>query len=120
MRTCSLIHKGIRRDPCIVTATEVLRMATLDGARALGFDDVGLIRPGWQADLVLVNLDRPHFVGVTPENLCASLVYSGSSADVVGTLAAGKWLYRDGHHETLDERTIVRQARICRKELLEG
>ena len=120
MRTCSLIHKGIRRDPCIVTAAEVLRMATLDGARALGFDDVGLIRPGWQADLVLVNLDRPHFVGVTPENLCASLIYSGSSADVVGTLAAGKWLYREGCHKTLDERASVRQARICRKELLEG
>lgn len=120
MRTCSLIHKGIRRDPCTVRAAEVLRMATLDGARAFGFDDVGLLRPGWQADLVLVNLDRPHYVGVTPENLCASLVYSGSSADVDGTLAAGKWLYRDGRHETLDEREIVRQARICRKELLEG
>jgi len=120
MRTCCLLHKGVRRNPCTVRASEVLRMATLDGARALGFEDVGLLKPGWQADLALVNLDRPHYVGATPENLCASLVYSGSSADVEGTLAGGKWLFRKGRYETLDERAIIRQARICRKELLEG
>lgn len=119
MRTCSLIHKGSHRDPCTVRASEVLRMATVEGARALGFTDVGLIRPGWQADLVLVDLDRPHYVGLTAENLCTALVYSGSSADVAGTLVAGKWLYRDGDHKTLETGTILRKARDCRKELLE-
>lgn len=119
MRTCSLLHKGIRRDPSIVRALEVLRMATVDGARALGLENVGLLKPGWQADLVLVDLQKPHYVGTTPENLCASLVYSGSSADVAGTLVAGEWLYRDGIHLKLDEVSILRKAAACRKELLQ-
>ncbi len=119
MRTCALIHKGVHRDPCTVPAAEAFKMATLGGAIALGFDNVGLLKPGWQADLVVVNLERPHYVGVTPENLCASLVYSGSSADVGATMVAGRWLYRDMHHETLDSREIIRNARNCRKELLE-
>jgi 5-methylthioadenosine/S-adenosylhomocysteine deaminase len=120
MRTCSLLHKGIRRDPSIVLASEVLRMATLDGARALGLENVGLLKPGWQADLVLVDLDKPQYVGATPETLSASLVYSGSSADVTGTVVAGKWLYRDGVHLTLERETILEKAAACRKELLQG
>ncbi len=119
MRTCSLLHKGIRRDPSIVLASEVLRMATLDGAKALGLENVGLLKPGWQADLVLVDLDNPQYVGATPETLCASLVYSGSSADVTGTVVAGKWLYRDGVHLTLERETILEKAAACRKELLQ-
>jgi len=95
-------------------------MATLDGARALGFENVGLLRPGWQADLVAVDLDQPHYLGVTPENLCASLVYSGSSSDVVGTMVGGKWIYRDGQVLTVDERLVLDRAGDCRKELLRG
>jgi len=120
MRTCSLVHKGLHRDPCSVRASEVLRMATVDGARALGFEGVGLLRPGWQADLVLVDLDRPHYLGTTPDNLCASLVYSGSSADVAGTMVGGRWIYRGGQVLTVDERLVLDRAGDCRKELLRG
>lgn len=119
MRTCSLLHKGIHRNPCTVRASEVLRMATFDGAKALGFERVGLLRPGWDADLVLVDLDQPHYVGVTPENLCASIVYSGSSSDIRGTMVAGRWIYLDNRHENLDKAMILRKAGECRKELLQ-
>ncbi|MBQ3455082.1 MAG: amidohydrolase, partial [Synergistaceae bacterium] len=102
MRTAALLHKGANLNPVCVTALDVLRMATYEGARAFGFSQKGMIREGWFADLVLVNLDKPHYIGVNEENLAAYLVYAGSSADVAGTMVNGKWLYRNGEYPTLD------------------
>ena len=115
MRTASLLHKGATRDPVCVSALDVLRMATYEGARAFGFSQKGMIREGWFADLVLVNLDRPHYIGVNEENLAAYLVYAGSSADVAGTMVNGKWLYRNGEYPTLDAEEIVAKAREARE-----
>ncbi len=120
MRLSALLHKGVSGDPTTVTAAQVLRMATVEGARALGFDDVGLLREGWQADLMLVDLDLPHYVGWTPENLLMYLVYAGSSADVVGTMVQGRWLYRRKEFATLDALRIRRESSRCRQELLNG
>ncbi len=115
MRTAALLHKGANMDPVCVTALDVLRMATYEGARAFGFSQKGMIREGWFADLVLVNLDKPHYIGVNEENLAAYLVYAGSSADVSGTMVNGKWLYRNGEYPTLDREEIVQKAREARE-----
>ncbi|MBR4195715.1 MAG: amidohydrolase [Synergistaceae bacterium] len=114
MRTAALLHKGVEMNPVCVTALEALRMATYEGARAYGFSQKGMIREGWYADLVLVNLDRPHYIGVNEENLAAYLVYAGSSADVAGTMVNGKWLYRNGEYPTLDREEIMQKAREAR------
>ena len=100
-------------------ALDILRMATFEGARAFGFANKGMIREGWMADLVLVDLDQPHYVGVDEENLAVYIVYAGSSADVKGTMVNGKWLYRDGAYPTLDRDEIVRKAREARKAITE-
>ena len=115
MRTAALLHKGANMNPVCVTALDVLRMATYEGARAFGFSQKGMIREGWFADLVLVNLDRPHYIGVNEENLAAYLVYAGSSADVAGTMVNGKWLYRNGEYPTLDREEIMQKAREARE-----
>ena len=114
MRTAALIHKGANMNPVCVTALDVLRMATYEGAKAFGFSQKGMIREGWFADLVLVNLDKPHYIGVNEENLAAYLVYAGSSADVAGTMVNGKWLYRNGEYPTLDREEIMQKAREAR------
>jgi 5-methylthioadenosine/S-adenosylhomocysteine deaminase len=90
-------------------------MATFEGARAFGFSNKGLIREGWVADLVLVDLDQPHYVGVDEGNLASYIVYAGSSADVKGTMVNGKWLYKDGTYPTLNKEEILRQVREARK-----
>jgi 5-methylthioadenosine/S-adenosylhomocysteine deaminase len=90
-------------------------MATFEGARAFGFANKGLIREGWMADLVLVDLDQPHYVGVDEENLVNYIVYAGSSADVKGTMVNGKWLYKDGTYPSLDRDEILRKTREARK-----
>lgn len=115
MRTAALLHKGVRRDPVSVSALDVLRMATYEGARAFGFSQKGMIREGWFADLVLVNLDSPHYIGVNEDNLAVYLVYAGSSGDVAGTMVNGKWLYRNGEYPTLDAEEIVGKAREARE-----
>ncbi len=117
MRTAALLHKGVNKDPVCVSALEVLRMATYDGARAFGFAQKGMIREGWMADLTLVDLDKPHYIGVNNENLAAYIVYAGSSADVAGTMVNGKWLYRNGDFPTLDKEEILTRARKAREEI---
>ncbi|MDO9508215.1 MAG: amidohydrolase [Thermovirgaceae bacterium] len=118
MRLCALIHKGITMDPTAVTARSVFKMATVAGARAAGFDDVGLIREGWQADLILVDLDKPQYEGWTTENLFGFIVYAGSSRDISGTIAAGRWLYRGGRFMDGEYEEVKRQISRCRKELV--
>jgi 5-methylthioadenosine/S-adenosylhomocysteine deaminase len=119
MRSAALLHKGVTRSPTSTPALDILRMATLEGARAFGFANKGLIREGWMADLILIDLDQPHYVGVNEENLTSYIVYAGSSADIRGTMVDGKWLYRDGVYTTLDKNEIVRKAREARKAITE-
>lgn len=118
MRETALLHKGWKKDPTVVTAREVLRMATWEGARALGFSEVGALREGWQADLALIDLDRPEFMGWDVENLAHFLVYAGNASQVLGTLTAGKWLYRKGEFPGQDREAVLREASRCRRELV--
>ncbi|MDR1742011.1 MAG: amidohydrolase [Synergistaceae bacterium] len=117
MRAAALVHKGATRNPTAVPALDVLRMATLEGARAFGFANKGLIREGWAADLVLVDLDKPHYIGFDEENLASFIVYAGSSADVRGTMVAGKWLYLDGDYKTVNRDEIMQKALESRKSI---
>ena len=120
MRSAALVSKGISKDPTAVPARDVLRMATFEGAEALGFEKKGMIREGWAADFVMVDLDRPEYVGIDGENAAHFFVYAGSSADVTGTMVAGKWLYRDGNFPGADAEKILAKAREMRDNLLKG
>lgn len=120
MRSAALLHKGVSKDPTAVPARDVLRMATFEGAAAAGFKNKGMLKEGWAADFAVVDLDRPNYVGIDEENAFHYLVYAGSSADVTGTMVAGKWLYRDGEFKTADKKEILAKAREMRDNLLEG
>jgi 5-methylthioadenosine/S-adenosylhomocysteine deaminase len=111
MRLAALLHKGVTGDPTAVPADEALRMATLYGARALGLDKVGMLRPGWRADLIAVSTARPHFVPHT--DLVSHLVYAASGADVVHVWVNGKPLMRGRELMTLDEERIRFEAQRC-------
>ncbi|MBR1486416.1 MAG: amidohydrolase family protein, partial [Synergistaceae bacterium] len=118
MRITALLHKGVNKNPLAVSASEAIKMATYAGAKAFGFSQKGMINEGWVADLILVNLDKPHYIGVNEENLTQYLVYAGSSADIAGTMINGKWLYRNGDFPTLDKEEILEKARNARKAIL--
>lgn len=120
IRAAALVHKGWKQDPTLVTAQQVLAMATRNGSLALGFDRCGLLEPGFEADFVAVDLRRPHYVGWDEENLAGYLVYAGSSADVCATLVGGRVLYQGGSYPNLDAPRILESARKVRQELIEG
>ncbi|MFP4482478.1 MAG: amidohydrolase [Thermovirgaceae bacterium] len=117
MRLAALLGKGSIRDPLCCKAAEVLRMATFEGARALGFDKCGRIQEGWMADLVLVDLDQPHYIGWEPATLGQFLVYAGSSADILGTMVAGRWVYKDGTWPGIDAPKVIRRTAEARDAL---
>jgi len=117
MRLAALLHKGNELDPTCCKSKEVLKMATFNGACALGFDKVGRIKKSWKADLVMVDLDKPHYVGVEPSNLVQYLVYAGSSSDVIGTMVNGSWVYYYGSYSYKDVEEIKREAKKSRERI---
>jgi 5-methylthioadenosine/S-adenosylhomocysteine deaminase len=119
MRSAALVQKCVYRDPLLGKASDVLRMATYEGALSLGFINKGMLREGWMADIVLVDLDAPHYVGVNEDNLACFIVYAGSSEDVEGTMVAGKWIYKNNVFPTCDKNRIIESAREARMKLLE-
>jgi len=108
MRLAALLHKGSRMDPTAITARQALRMATRQSARAVFLDDVGMVAAGMKADLVMLDLHKPH---LTPRHdLVAHLVYASQPDDITLVMVDGKILLENGELTTLDEEKIMFQA----------
>ncbi len=100
-RFAALQQRSLRREAALLSPEDLLGLATLEGARALGLDDkVGTLEPGKDADFIAVNLSAPH---LTPAgDPVAALFHSAVVGDVSLTVVAGQVLYRDGEFVTLD------------------
>jgi 5-methylthioadenosine/S-adenosylhomocysteine deaminase len=109
MRTAALLQKA-RRGASVLPARQALRMATIEGARALGLDaEIGSVEAGKRADLCVLDLERLH---LTPRpDVTSSIVYAAQPCDVRTVLVAGRVLLRDGELQTLDEREVISEAR---------
>ena len=98
----------------VVSAKEVLKMATINGAKAMGFD-CGEIKKGKLADIILVDITKPHFY---PQfNLVSHLVYSAKSSDVYLTMVNGKILYKNGEFLNENKQEIYKKANEIRERL---
>ncbi len=104
------LFKDARLDENQIGARQALRMATIDGARALGWDDeIGSLEVGKRADLVLFDLDHHEW---TPyDDPLQALVWSASAASVAETWVDGRPVYRDGRVVTLEEAELRAEAR---------
>jgi 5-methylthioadenosine/S-adenosylhomocysteine deaminase len=119
MRLTALFNKVKYRDPTVMPAWEVLRMATIEGAQAVGLgDEVGSLEPGKQADLILVDLTAPNLSPVLEapvRNIVPNLVYAGSGHEVKTVIVAGQTLMRDRQVLTADEAAIRAEAQAQAK-----
>ncbi|WP_127105241.1 amidohydrolase family protein [Pararhodobacter zhoushanensis] len=98
---------GHSRGP--LPATEVIRMATIEGARALRLDDrIGSLEPGKQADLIRISLDAPRLHPVY--DVFSMLVYAAMASDVRDVMVAGNWLMRDRQVTTLEPAKVMADA----------
>jgi 5-methylthioadenosine/S-adenosylhomocysteine deaminase len=109
MRQAALLHKLQSGDPRALPAREVLAMATVEGARALGLEQLGSLEPGKRADVIVVSMDAPR---QTPMyDALSHLVYATRGDDVRTTIVNGRLLMRDRKMVTLDEPAILAEAR---------
>ena len=116
MHLCALLHKGVQHDPTLLPLQAVLKMATVHGAKLQGRTDTGVLAVGKKADVVAVDMDRPH---LTPcIDPLSNLLYSAQAADVCMTMVDGCVLYEKGEYLTLDRDRILYEARQAAKRLL--
>ena len=101
MRLFADAHKTANRDRALFPAKEIVRAATRGGAQALhAGNELGQLRPGLRADMVLVSVDAPHMFPVY--NPYSALVYGANGSDVSLVMVSGEVLVRGGKLTRLD------------------
>ena len=104
MQTAAILHKGVTRDPAITVASEMLPLATRNGALAQGRADCGEIKVGYKADLVLIDRGALHNMPSYDDH--AMLAYSADASDVRFTMVDGRILYQNGEYTLIDEERL--------------
>lgn len=112
MKVASLLGKLKDLDAAAMDSWEVLKMATVTGARAIGLEhEIGSIEPGKRADIIAVRTDTPRMTPVFAEgpyfNLHHNLVHAVRGSDVALTMVDGKIVVEDGELKTADLKEII-------------
>ncbi len=115
MRAAALVPKARLQDPGAMPAATVWTMATQNGARSLGNNDLGTLAPGHQADLLLIAADLP--TPLAPHNLADQLLLWRNPRDLRGVMCAGRWLLRDGKVVGVDEKAVRARIREAARRL---
>lgn len=112
MRQAAFQQKLVTMDPTVVSAAEALEMATLGGARALGRGQhLGSLEPGKLADLIIVGMSKARQQPLYDP--ISQVVYASRGDDVETTIVNGRVLMRDRKVLTMDEATVLREARVA-------
>lgn len=109
MRLATLLQKVDHKDPQIIPAETVFKMATVNGAKAAGFDDLGKLKEGWKADIIGLNLKE--FRTVPFHDVYSHLVYAANGSDVEFTMVDGEVLMTDGEIVVDDPEKVRSEGR---------
>lgn len=99
------LQKVTNKDPKSVPAFEVLKMATVNGAKAMGLNDCDILEVGKKADIIEIDLSRPNMQPLN--NLITNIVYSGSKENIKMTMINGKILYMNGKFYTKERPSTI-------------
>ncbi|KUO52396.1 MAG: N-ethylammeline chlorohydrolase [Desulfitibacter sp. BRH_c19] len=117
MRSASLLQKVHTYDPTVMSSYQALSMATSNGAKALGLgQEIGKIKPGMKADIILVDLSGPHLQPLHDIN--AHLVYSAGASDVDTVIVNGKVIMKSKEVSTIDEEKVIYEIKEIIKKLV--
>lgn len=108
MSLLALIHKGVAKTPQCISARETIRIATINGAKALGLEkEIGSLEEGKKADIAILNLNTP---SLTPRNnLIAGLSYSANGSEVETVIIDGKVTMENRKILTMDEELVYKK-----------
>ena len=104
MKFAAMIHKDKAGDVEFLKTGELLELATCEAAKAMNRPETGVLAPGSKADVIIVDLDKPHCLPVY--HAAAALVYSARAEDVVTTIADGRIIMENRVLPGIDEAEI--------------
>ncbi|WP_031515334.1 amidohydrolase [Desulfofalx alkaliphila] len=117
MRSATLLQKVSTMDPTVLPAYDALEMATAKGAKVLGLEEqVGRLKPGMRADLILVDFNKPHLY--PRHDVYAHLVYAAQSSDVDTVIIDGQLVMQNRKVLTVDEEEVLRKVKECTERLI--
>ncbi len=116
MHLAAIMHNGYLRDPVIMPPEQILKMATVNGAKLQGRDDTGRLEAGMKADIIAIDFrNRAHLYPAFEP--MAMLVYTAQGSDVCMTMVDGKILYENGKFYTLNPTQVIENAKAAVKRL---
>ncbi|MEM1538530.1 MAG: amidohydrolase [Candidatus Nezhaarchaeales archaeon] len=117
IKLTALLHKGVNLDPTLIKAEDAVKMATLNGARALLWEDkLGSLETGKAADFAILNFRKPHLTPLFNE--LSHLTYAVKSSDVETVAVNGKLILEDGKLKTVDIEKVMDEAEKVKEDLL--
>lgn len=117
MKTAAYLQKVNTKEPSSILAYDILKMATIDGAKVLGLDnEIGTLEPGKKADMIFIKTEKLH---MCPDNdICSNIVYSANGADVDSVMIDGKLIMQNRKMLNINEKEVMRQVKKIAKRLL--
>ena len=116
-RAVAMLHKATTYDPLVIPAAKAWDMATVEGAKVLGFENLGKLEAGQLADIVLWDMHKPYWY--PRNNKTSLLVYAASANDADTVFVNGKKVLEQGRLLTFDEEKIYAEASACMERLLQ-
>ncbi|MFX0092068.1 MAG: amidohydrolase family protein [Candidatus Hodarchaeota archaeon] len=117
LRVAALLHKGYTKNPVILPAQQVLEMATINGAKALGWDkEIGSLEAGKRADLVVFDFAKPHLSPLY--SVVSHIVYAVQSADIENVLVNGSWVVKNRKVVNVQVSELMADVEHRKEELL--
>jgi 5-methylthioadenosine/S-adenosylhomocysteine deaminase len=114
MYLASCAHKDVKADPTVIGAHKAMEMATIDGAKALLWDDeIGSLEPGKLADIVIADADGIEWQPNPMELPVANLVYSANGSCVRTVIIDGRIVMEERRFTMIDEQDYVARASVC-------
>jgi 5-methylthioadenosine/S-adenosylhomocysteine deaminase len=124
MKVAALMNKTRHRDPTVLPAWKTLRLATIEGAHAIGLGNkIGSLEPGKKADIILLDLKVPHMTPIIynpMNNIAPNIVYSARGDEVTDVIINGEHVIVNKVVQTMDEAKAIEEAQIAATEIANG
>lgn len=114
METAAFLQKLKYSDATKISPNTVLKMATYNGAKALGFENLGMIKEGFKCDIIMLDLNRPNMVPVY--DMHSNLAFSANGSEVQYVIVNGNIIMEKGELLNIDEEKIIYEGnKLCKK-----